>query len=274
MSSLFLDIQTAWGLREPFSALSHGLGAVAAVVATVLLVREARSNGVTGRSVAVFGTTVVLALAASALFHSVEVPPDRLELYGNIDHAAIFLVVAGTGTAIYSMLEAQWSDQLLAATWGLTVLGIAAKLTFDSLAGWETAAMHLTVGWVCSIGVFAMAFSDHWRRLRSFVFGALFFTVGAVVFATEWPVLWPGIIEGHEVFHVLVLAGEAFHFHFVYHYCTCPTAFCEPPFERAGDTSAAGIPTREKVRKLLFSKAGDRVKSDAESVSTDLFTDR
>ncbi len=242
MSPLLLDIVSAWGLREPFSTLSHGLGALVAAVATVVLVRKARSNGVMGRAVGVFGTTVVLAFSASALFHAVTVPPDRLELYGNIDHAAIFLLVAGTGTAIYSMLETQWADQLLAATWGLTILGITAKLSFDSLEGWETAAMHLTVGWVCGIGIFALAFSDHWRRLRSFVVGAIFFTIGAVVFATEWPVLWPGVIEGHEVFHVLVLAGEVFHFHFVYRYCTCPTAFCEPPSELAGGApSASGV---------------------------------
>lgn len=227
MSPLLLDVLPAWGFREPFSALSHGVGAVLAAVATVLLVREARSNGLKGRAVGVFGVAVVLAFAASALFHTVEVPPDRLDLYGQIDHAAIFLVVAGTGTAVYSMMEARWSDQLLAATWGLTIVAIGAKLSMDSLGGWETAAMHLTVGWVCSIGVFAMTFSEHWRRMGSFVAGALFFTIGAVVFATDWPVLWPAVIEGHEVFHVLVLVGEAFHFHFVYHYCTCPTAFCE-----------------------------------------------
>lgn len=183
MVSFLLDIQPAVGMREPFSAVRHGLGAIVAAAATVLLVREARSNGETGRAVTLFGTTVVLVFAASALFHTVTVPPDRLDLYGKIDHTAIFPVMAGTSTAIDSMLEGRWSDQLLAATWGLTILGIAAKLTIDSLGGWETAAMHLTVGWVGSIGVFAIAFSDHWRRLQSFVAGAIFFTIGAIVFA-------------------------------------------------------------------------------------------
>jgi len=240
MSPLLLDVVPFWGLREPFSALSHGLGALLAAWATAHLVRKARSNGLVGRAVGVFGTTVVLAFAASALFHTVDVPPDRLDLYGKIDHAAIFLVVAGTGTAIYSMLEGQWSDQLLAATWGLTIVAIVAKLSIESLGGWETAALHLTVGWVCSIGLFAVATSDHWRRMSSFVAGALFFTIGAVVFATDWPVLWPGFVEGHEVFHVLVLVGEAFHFHFVYHYCTCPDAFCDPE-------PTASIPAHERV---------------------------
>jgi len=231
MSSLLLDILPAWGLREPFSALSHGLGALLALGATVPLVRRARNRGLKGRAVAVFGAAVVLAFTASALFHAVEVPPAQLKWYGTLDHAAIFLVVAGTGTAIYSTLEQRWADQLLAATWGLAILAIVVKLTVRSLGGWSTAALHLTVGWAASIGLVVLAFSGHWERLRSFIIGGVFFTIGAVFFATEWPVLWPGVIEGHEVFHVLVLVGEAFHFHFVYRYCTCPRAFCRPSLE-------------------------------------------
>ncbi len=223
-----LEIISLWGIREPFSTLSHALGALLALGATVLLVRRARGQGRAGWATAVYGGTVVLAFSASSLFHYVEGPPGRLDLYGKIDHVAIFLLIAGTGTAIYSALKARWADQLLALAWGLTLLAIAVELTVESLGGWKIAMIYLAVGWTCSLGLFATAQLAPWRRLRSFIAGALAFSVGAVVFATEWPVLWPGVVEGHEVFHVLVLIGEAFHFHFVYRYCTCPTAFCEP----------------------------------------------
>jgi hemolysin III len=223
-----LDIISVWGIREPFSTLSHGLGALVALWGTAVLVLHARRQGRTGWAVAVYGVTVVLTLSASALFHYVDAPPARVALYGKIDHIAIFLLIAGTGTAIYSALDARWANHLLGLTWGLTVLAIGAELTVDALEGWKIAGVYLTVGWASSLGLFATARFASWRRLRSFLAGALAFSVGAVVFATEWPVLWPGVIEGHEVFHVLVLIGEAFHFHFVYRYCTCPVAFCEP----------------------------------------------
>lgn len=226
-----LEIISVWGIREPFSTLSHALGALLALGATVVLVRRAREQGQKGRAVAVYGATVVLALVASAVFHYVTVPPGRLDVYGQIDHTAIFLVMAGTGTAIYSALESRWADQLVIATWGLTILAIVVKLTVESLGDWGTIIIYLAVGWTCSMGLFVMAQSANWRRLRSFVAGALVFSLGAVVFATEWPVVWPGIIEGHEVFHVLVLIGEAFHFHFVHQYCTYPILFREEQSE-------------------------------------------
>lgn len=222
-----LEIISVWGIREPFSTLSHALGALAALGATVFLVRRARKQGLQGRAVAVYGATVVLALAASALFHYVEVPPSRLAFYGKIDHIAIFLVIAGTGTAVYSALESRWADRLVAILWGLTLLAIAVKMAVESLGGWKIALIYLALGWAGTMGLISVARSHSWRPLRSFIAGGLVFSVGAIVFATKWPVLWPGVIEGHEVFHVLVLIGEAFHFHFVYQYCTCPTAFCE-----------------------------------------------
>lgn len=221
-----LEIISVWGIREPFSTLSHALGAVAALGATIFLVRRARRQGLRGLAVAVYGVTVVLALTASALFHYVEVPPSRLDFYGTIDHVAIFLVIAGTGTAVYSTLESRWADRLVAIIWGLTILAVTAEITVESLGGWKRALIYLAMGWAGSTGLIAVVRLETWRPLRSFIAGAVVFSVGAVVFATDWPVLWPGIIEGHEVFHVLVLLGEAFHFHFVYQYCTCPTAFC------------------------------------------------
>lgn len=240
MSLVYADIISVWGIREPFSALSHALGGLLALWATVALVRHARSNGRSGRAAAVYGTTVVLTLAASALFHYVNVPPSRIQLYGRIDHVTILLHVAGTATAIYSSFEARWADRALLAVWGLALAAIAVKLTV-SLSGWETALMYLGLGWAGSAGLFAIVQSGPWHRLGSFLAGAVAFSVGAVVYATEWPVVWPGVIAGHEVFHVLVLAGEAFHFHFVYRYCTCPAAFCRTGPEAVPDTASSRL---------------------------------
>lgn len=257
-----LDIISVWGIREPFSTLSHAVGALVALGATAALVRRARRQGRTGWAMAVYGGSVVVAFSASALFHYVETSPSRLELYGKIDHVAIFLLIAGTGTAIYSALEAWWANQLLALIWGLTLSGIAAKLAVDSLGGWHAAVIYLALGWMCSLGVFVTAQFASWRRLRSFMAGVLAFSVGAVVFATDWPVLWPGVIEGHELFHVLVLAGEAFHFQFVYRYCTCPWAFCAPASVLAAEPtppawrSIEGPPSGAPQYSVRLSRSG------------------
>lgn len=230
-----------WGIRDPFSMLSHALGALLALGATVFLVRRARQNGMMGRAVTIYGASVVVALAASALFHYVEVDSSRLLLYKKIDHAAIFLVMAGTGTAIYASLESHWAGRLIAITWGLSIIGIAVKLIVWPLGIWETASMYLAVGWTSSVGLFVLAPTATWRRLRLFIVGALIFSIAAVVFATKWPVLWPGVIEGHEVFHVLVLIGKALHFRFIYLYCTRPSAFRAASAEPVTESPWPGV---------------------------------
>lgn len=238
MPSILLDIISYWGIRDPFSMLSHLLGAVLGLIATIFLVHRARKNGLKGQAVAVYGITVVLAFSASALFHYVDESAARLTMFKKIDHAAIFLMMAGTGTAIYGTLGARWAEKLIAATWATCIIALAIKLLVWPMALWATASIYLTVGWVSSMGLFTVISALDWQRLRLYLIGAAVLTVGAIVFATHWPVLWPGVIEGHEVFHVLVLIGVGFHVRFVYLYCTCPEALSASTL----DTPEAPLP--------------------------------
>lgn len=68
----FLEIISVWSIREPFSTLSHAVGALVAVAATVALIRQAREQGRRVRAAAVYGGPVVVAFSASALFHIAE----------------------------------------------------------------------------------------------------------------------------------------------------------------------------------------------------------
>jgi len=211
--------------RDPFSMVSHLLGALLSLGVTVLLVRRARAQGLKGRGVALYGLMMTLTFAASALFHYVDSASPRLELYKRIDHAAIFLMIAGTGTAIYASLRTSWANRLIAILWGLTLIGIVVKLVWWNMALWMTALVYLALGWVGCMGLIALARAVGWRPLWLFFAGGLAFSVGAVVFATGWPVVWTGVLTAHDVFHVLVLLGAALHCQFIYAYCTDPDAF-------------------------------------------------
>jgi len=210
--------------RDPFSMLSHFLGALLSLVATIFLVRKARAQGLKGRGVAIYGVMMTLTFAASALFHYVDPANPRIELYKRIDHAAIFLMIAGTGTAIYASLRTTWANRLIALLWGLTLVGLVVKLTWWSMALWMTSLVYLALGWIGCIGLLGIAKAVGWRHLWLFFGGGIVFSIGAVVFATGWPVVWTGVFEAHEVFHVLVLCGAALHYGFIYKYCTDPTA--------------------------------------------------
>lgn len=223
MQPFVLQVISYWGIRDPVSMLTHLVGALIALVATMVLVQRVRREGRRGRAVVVYGTCVVVALAASAAFHHVEATSQRFVLFLKIDHAAIFLVVAGTGTAIYEAVGSRWSDALIVATWGVSLAAITIKLLIWPMTPWMTAMIYVGVGWTSSAGLGIAHVS--WRQLYHFMVGAVVLTLGAIVFATEWPVLWPGVIEGHEVFHVLVIIGLGFHGRFVFEHCTRSAAW-------------------------------------------------
>lgn len=206
--------------RDPISMMSHLVGAFLSLGATVVLVRRARKNGMTGLGVGTYGLMMTLAFSASALFHFVAADSSRFDLYNKLDHSAIFLMIAGTGTAVYGAIRARWTDRLTGGLWLAAFLGMGFQLAFWTIPDWITAAIYLAVGWMGSLGVVVVGRQIDGRPVRLFLLGAAVFTVSALVYAADWPSVWGDVLGAHEVFHLLVLVGAAFHFRFVYRHCT------------------------------------------------------
>lgn len=227
--------------RDPISMVSHLIGALLSLGGTVVLVRRARQNGLQGRAVGAYGLMMTLAFSASALFHFVDAESARYDFYNKLDHSAIFLMIAGTGTAAYGALSARWAERLTSALWGVSLLGMSLQLAFWSMPDWLTALIYLAVGWMGSLGVVAVGWGGE-RPVRLFLFGAGVFSFSAVVYAVGWPSLWGGVLGAHEVFHLLVLIGAAFHFRFVYRHCTSRIGIAAESFlsgERRGTAAEA-----------------------------------
>jgi hemolysin III len=223
-----LDIQPLWHIREPFSTLSHLAGALLSLVATVALTRRARKRGLGRwgvRRMVAYGLTLVFVFGASTAFHFPIWAPNELVLLKKLDHAAIFLTIAGTSTAIYGAVRRRWTTYLTIAMWVLTVAGGALRMLVWPMPLWLTAALYLTLGWMAASGLLALMGRMDPVHKRLLFGGVASFTVGAVVFATKWPILWQGVVEAHELFHVFVLAGAALFFAFVYRFCTHPDLF-------------------------------------------------
>ena len=216
MSPLVLDVLPWLGLRDPFSVLSHVLGAILSVAALAALLRQARRGGLPARarrSRWLYGLSLVLAFAASALFHA---PAEESVLYKKLDHAAIFLLIVGTGTALYESVGTAWARRLVVALWVVSAAALVVKMTVWPMPLWLTASVYLGVALPALAGVPALGRREGAPPLGLLVGGAGVLIAGAAVFAAEWPVLWPGVIEGHEVFHVMVLLGVAMHFYYIY----------------------------------------------------------
>jgi hemolysin III len=198
----------SWG-EELVNALSHGLGFLLAVAALPILVvfsgRHGVSSSLTG--VVVFSVTMMLLYGASALYHAL--PAGRAKVwFQRLDHAAIFLFIAGSYTPfVLGPLHGPWGWSLFGVVWGAAALGITAKV-LDRLKHpfWST-GLYVAMGWVALVAVVPMVERVPFAGLALLVAGGVAYTLGAVFFLLDNRVRY-----AHFVWHLFVLAGSTCHF--------------------------------------------------------------
>ena len=134
------------------------------------------------------------------------------------DHAAIFLLIAGSFTPIHAILfRGLWRWGALALVWTLAMVGVILKvLFFARMPEWLGLMLYLGFGWFGLFSGIALARRYGVAFVRPVLFGALAYTLGAVIDFLRWPVPLPGIVGPHELFHVAVLAGISCHWLFIH----------------------------------------------------------
>jgi hemolysin III len=185
----------------------HAWAFPAAVVLAVALIWSA-PEGVPRLSAAVFGICVALMLGTSALYHRVLWAPRARRMMRRADHAAIYLLIAGTYTP-YALLvlEGGWRWTILAIVWTGAAVAIVQKLVWVDAPTWIAAVLGLSLGW---IGV--VLFPQIWRETGTLgalllACGGLLYTAGAIVYARRRPDPVPHVFGYHELFHALVIGA-------------------------------------------------------------------
>jgi channel protein (hemolysin III family) len=209
----------AIGFQEPFSSWTHLLAAGVFAVLAISLLK--RSRGV-GDSVAlgIFAFSAVFLLSMSGVYHLLPYDSAGRAVLKRLDHAAIFVLIAGTFTPIHAIIfkgVLRWG--ILALIWVSAVAGLTLKtIFFADVPEWLSVTFYLGLSWVGIIsGVFL------WKRfgarfIRSLLGGGACYTIGAILDGFLcWPTLIDGVIESHEIFHLAVIGGIAFHWRFVLH---------------------------------------------------------
>lgn len=203
------------GLREPFNAVSHGLGVLGAIAGLVYLVYRAES-GLATLAMAVYGGSLVALFLASTLYHGV--PADRRvrRILRRVDHVAIFLLIAGTYTPVTLLaLSPGWGWSIFGVVWGLTIVGIVAKVVYVDIPRWANAVIYLAMSWTALVAVEPMIEVFPWGGLAWLLGGGVAYTLGAIIYAVEWPDPLPDYVGAHGLWHVFVLAGSALHYVFI-----------------------------------------------------------
>ncbi|MBI1370135.1 MAG: DNA-binding protein [Planctomycetes bacterium] len=205
------------GFYEPFSSLSHLIGAGIALVLTVPLMRRARGHAGRVFIAALFAFTVIFQLSMSGVYHLLGEGAGR-EVLQRLDHAAIFSLIAGTLTIVHGLLFRGWMRWgMIGGVWAMAATAITLKsIFFDDVPEWMSLSMYLVLGWLGLVSGAALWRRFGWAYVRPIVWGGLAYTIGAVCEFVRWPWIWPNVIGPHEVFHLAVLIGIGCHAYFVY----------------------------------------------------------
>jgi hemolysin III len=160
-------------------------------------------------SAIVFGLCVAAMFGASALYHRPTWAPRPRAWLARLDHAAIYLLIAGTYTPFgLLVMSAGWAIPILAIVWGGVFAAILLKLCWVRAPKWLSAAIGVSLGWV-GIVAFSELLKVHVVGLLLLVAGGVFYTAGAIVYARRRPDPWPTVFGYHEIFHALVIAAAA-----------------------------------------------------------------
>ena len=198
-------------VKDPYSGISHAVGALLSIVALVFMLNVSEGGDMRTIAVWVYGTSLILLFSASALAHSLHCAPSIANRLDRLDYAAIFLLIAGTYTPFcLTLLRGPWGWSLLAIEWTLAAMGVVAVILSKSVPRW-TLLLYLPMGWL------AVAAAEPILRLFPvdaivlLLMGGLLYTLGAVVFVTGKPKLFPGWFSSHDLWHTMVLLASGCH---------------------------------------------------------------
>ena len=159
-------------------------------------------------SVGVFAASVAACFGASALYHRVTWTPRVRPWMRRIDHAGVYLLIAGTYTPVSLIaLGGAWRPAILAIVWTGAAAAIVLKFAWVDAPKWLAAAIGIALGWVAVVALPQLASHVAPAAVVLLVIGGLAYTAGAIVYARRRPDPAPAIFGYHELFHALTIVA-------------------------------------------------------------------
>ena len=206
------------GLR-PWSAITHGVGAVLSAVGTILLLIRAdqMENYLLLALFAVYGLSMFCLYTASTLYHCLRTCVKGRIALRKYDHCSIYLLIAGSYTPLcLTALRENGGVPLLIAVWTLAAAGVVLTIAKLSIPRWLTSAIYLFMGWLVIFAIVPIFEALPTAGFLWLLAGGLFYTVGGVLYAVKWPGRNNPRFGCHEIFHVFILLGSVCHFVLMY----------------------------------------------------------
>ena len=198
--------------------VSHQFGAIAALLATVLVMVRVSGSPKKALAMLVFGGSLTLLLGISATYHRINWRPGPRSVLRRLDHAAIFVLIAGGWTPLLLLVPStalpHTSPPLLdgyaplLGIWVFGVFGVVKSMLWPKAPRWLTALMCVVMGWTVSFAAWQRVDIVGSRNFMVIVAAGVTYSLGAVVYAIKKPNPAPATFGYHEVFHLLVVIAS------------------------------------------------------------------
>lgn len=193
---------------ERLNAVSHLIGAAAALAGLVVLVVLAARQGDVWKTVSfsIYGATLLALYVSSTLYHSLR--GRAKAIFRKLDHIAIYLLIAGTYTPFTLItLRGVWGWWLFGIVWGLAVVGIVIDAWPGERRRILPVLIYLLMGWFCLAAIRPLLRVLPFAGFMWLLAGGLFYTVGVIFYALD-----NRVRHFHGIWHLLVLAGSISHY--------------------------------------------------------------
>ena len=210
-------------LKDPGSAITHGIGCMLSVLAApALLEKAAAGRGIPGVvTLGIFMLSMILLYGASTLYHSLDVNPGVNRRLRKMDHMMIFILIAGSYTPVCTLVMGGRAGTILCTViWAMALAGMLIKGIWITCPKWFSSVIYIAMGWLVVVS-FPWLLPVLSKPAFSWLFaGGVIYTVGGIIYAlrpTTFDRRHP-CFGSHEIFHLFVMGGSFCHFMMMYLY--------------------------------------------------------
>lgn len=210
-------------LKDPGSAITHGIGCMLSVLAApVLLGKAAAGRGIPGvAALGIFMLSMILLYGASTLYHSLDVNPGVNRRLRKMDHMMIFILIAGSYTPVCALVMGGKAGTILCTViWAMALAGMLIKGIWITCPKWFSSVVYIAMGWLVVVS-FPWLLPVLSKPAFSWLLaGGVIYTVGGIIYAlrpTAFDRRHP-CFGSHEIFHLFVMGGSFCHFMMMYLY--------------------------------------------------------
>jgi hemolysin III len=196
--------------KPTLRGVSHQFAFFGATVAAAVLVLQCRSPAA-ALAALVFGASLALLFGISALYHRVQWRPVPRQRMRRLDHAAIFILIAGGYTPLFALVPSTAGGHgALWVIWIGAAAGAVKSILWAHAPKWVTALLCVGLGWTVAGQVIDRAPAVGWGAIGMLIACGVIYSAGAVVYALRRPDPLPRVFGYHEVFHAIVIVASVF----------------------------------------------------------------